>query len=48
MSEKTHDEDCDCDKPEIRDSFKGNCSEKQILECHGAGMVDKLKKEGKL
>ncbi|MFX0103612.1 MAG: hypothetical protein ACFFCS_28880 [Candidatus Hodarchaeota archaeon] len=48
MCDKTHPEECDCDKPEIRDSSKGCCSEKQVLECHGSEMVEKLKKEGKL
>ena len=43
-----HAEECECDKPEIRDSFKENCSEEQIKECHGREMLDKLKKEGKI
>jgi len=48
MVEK-HAEECECDKPEIRDSFKkGNCSEEQIIKCHGREMLDKLKKEGKI
>ena len=25
----------DCDKPEIRDSFKDGCSEEQKRKCHG-------------
>jgi hypothetical protein len=38
---------CNCDHPEIRDSFMdGKCSEKQIIECHGHEILDKLKKEG--
>ncbi|MFX1519471.1 MAG: hypothetical protein ACFFCD_06080 [Promethearchaeota archaeon] len=43
-----HAEECECDKPEIRDSFKGDCSEKQIIECHGREMLEKLKEEGKI
>lgn len=39
--------DCNCDHPEIHDSFKdGKCSEKQIIECHGHEMLNKLKREG--
>lgn len=47
-SKKTHDKDCECDKPEIRDSFDSGCSEEQIRKCHGHEMVEKLKAEGKL
>lgn len=43
-----HVEECECDKPEIRDSFKGDCSEEQIVECHGREMLEKLKKEGEI
>ena len=43
-----HAEECECDKPEIRESFKGDCSEKQIVECHGREMLEKLKNEGKI
>ena len=45
---KNHKEECECDKPEIRDSFKsGNCSKEQIINCHGKDMLKKLEKEGK-
>ena len=43
-----HAEDCDCDKPEIKESFKGKCSEEQIIKCHGHQPLDKLKAEGKI
>jgi hypothetical protein len=50
MSEKTkHPEDCNCDKPEIRDSFKNkSCSKSQIVECHGIEMLKKMEAEGKI
>ena len=39
-----HDEKCECDKPEIRDSFKeGNCSDEQIVKCHGHEYLNRLK-----
>lgn len=38
-----HEEECECDKPEIRDSFKGGCSKAQIIKCHGKSYFDKLK-----
>ena len=45
---KNHKEECECDKPEIRDSFKSqNCSKEQIINCHGKDMLKKLEKEGK-
>ena len=43
-----HVDECECDKPEIRDSFKGDCSEEQIVECHGRAILEKLKKEEKI
>ena len=43
-----HAEECECDKPEIKDSFKEKCSEEQILKCHGREMLEQLKKEGKI
>lgn len=46
--EKSHAEVCECDKPEIRDSFKeGFCSQEQTIKCHGQEFLEKLKKEGK-
>lgn len=33
---ESHANKCNCDKPEIRESFKGNCSEEQIIKCHGS------------
>ncbi|UYP46896.1 hypothetical protein NEF87_003181 [Candidatus Lokiarchaeum ossiferum] len=46
---KDHKNDCECDLPEVRDSFKdGNCSKEQIIKCHGHEMVIKLEKEGKI
>ncbi len=47
-TKRTHTEDCECDKPEIRDSFKDKCSEKQIIDCHGQEFLEKLKEEGKI
>lgn len=45
---KNHKKDCECDLPDVRDSFKdSNCSKKQVLKCHGREMVIKLEKEGK-
>ena len=39
--------ECDCNHPEIHDSFKdGKCSDEQIIICHGHDLLDKLKKEG--
>ena len=47
VNNKDHDENCDCDQPDIRDSFKdGKCSEEQIIKCHGHEFMEKLKKEG--
>ncbi len=47
--EKLHAEDCECDKPEIRDGFEdGLCSKDQIIKCHGEEFFEKLKKEGKI
>ncbi len=41
--------DCECDKPEIRDSFEsGNCSEEQIRECHGQDFLKSLKENEKI
>jgi hypothetical protein len=46
--EKSHTTDCDCDKPEIHESFKGGiCSKEQILECHGNEYFEKLEKKEK-
>ncbi|MFX1253805.1 MAG: hypothetical protein ACFFCZ_19500 [Promethearchaeota archaeon] len=47
-TKSTHAEDCECDKPEIRDSHKGNCTKEQIIKCHGQEMLEKLKQEGKI
>ena len=42
-------DECECDKPEIRDSFKdGHCSREQVLKCHGAEMLKKWEQEGKI
>lgn len=39
-------EDCECDRPEIRDAFKtGKCSEAQILQCHGRSFLEKRQRE---
>lgn len=36
--------ECECDKPEIRTSFKnGECSEEQIQRCHGKEFLNKIK-----
>lgn len=44
-----HEKECNCDLPEIRDSFEnGHCSRDQILKCHGVKMIKKLEKEGKI
>ncbi|MFW9991736.1 MAG: hypothetical protein ACFFD4_06725 [Candidatus Odinarchaeota archaeon] len=51
MSSKTnlpHGDDCDCDKPEVKKSFKGKCSEEQIIKCHGKETLEQLKKEGRI
>lgn len=37
-----HLEECECDKPEIRDSFKEGCSREQIVKCHGKEYLEKL------
>jgi hypothetical protein len=34
--------ECDCDKPEIRDTFKEGCSKEQIIKCHGVKFYEKL------
>ena len=40
--EKGH--ECDCNKPEIRNSFmNGCCSDDQIIECHGKEYLHNLK-----
>jgi len=44
MSEKTtpnHLEECECDKPEIRATFKEGCSKEQIIKCHGKDYYEK-------
>jgi hypothetical protein len=47
MKSKDNVENRDCDRPDIRDSFKdGKCSEEQIIKCHGHEFLEKLKKEG--
>ena len=47
--EKSHTDDCECDKLEIRDGFEdGYCSENQIIKCHGQEFFEKLKKEGNI
>ena len=48
MSEKKtpkHVEECECDKPEIRESFKEGCSKEQIIKCHGAKFYENLEHE---
>jgi len=45
MNEKKtlkHSEECECDKPEIRATFKEGCSKEQIIKCHGAKFYEKL------
>lgn len=38
-------EECECDKPEIRDEFpNGCCSLNQIIKCHGDQPLDGLLK----
>jgi len=38
-------EDCECDKPEIRDKYpRGCCSLNQIIKCHGDQPLDELLK----
>jgi len=35
---------CECDKPEIRDSFENSkCSEEQTKKCHGPNFIESLK-----
>ncbi len=47
ISKKEYSHDCDCDYPNIRDSFKdGKCSKEQIIKCHGHDLLNKIKKEG--
>ena len=37
--------DCDCDKPNVRNSFIHSCcSDSQIIKCHGKKYLDHLKK----
>lgn len=52
MRDKTklnHEKECECDQPEIRDSFEGgHCSRDQIVKCHGVKTLKKLEKEGKI
>ncbi|MCP4762227.1 MAG: hypothetical protein GY870_10625 [archaeon] len=46
MSKNKHAEDCDCDLPKIRDSFKPNrCSNEQICKCHGQEKLDEIKSQ---
>ena len=36
---------CECDKPEIKDSFpRGCCSLNQIIKCHGDQPFDEILK----
>lgn len=37
-----HLEECECDKPEIRATFKEGCSKEQIIKCHGTEFYEKL------
>ena len=38
-------EDCDCDKPDVKDGFpQGCCSLNQIIKCHGDQPIDELLK----
>ncbi len=41
---KTHGTDCECDKPDIQASYKGKCSEEQIVTCHGKKFLENMKK----
>ncbi|MHA2296192.1 MAG: hypothetical protein ACXAEU_15705 [Candidatus Hodarchaeales archaeon] len=42
-------ENKNCDKLEVRDSFKGKkCSEEQILNCHGRKKLEQMKKTGEI
>jgi hypothetical protein len=44
-----HAEECECDQPEVRASFQdGDCSEEQILKCHGKKFLDRMKAGDKL
>ncbi|MFO7795416.1 MAG: hypothetical protein ACQERB_14370 [Promethearchaeati archaeon] len=36
-----HWEECECDKPEIRETFKEGCSREQIIKCHGKDYYEK-------
>ncbi|MFX1512178.1 MAG: hypothetical protein ACFFCQ_06300 [Promethearchaeota archaeon] len=42
--EKAHDTDCECDKPDIRASYKGKCPKEQIVTCHGKEFSENMKK----
>ncbi|MHA1682626.1 MAG: hypothetical protein ACTSUE_16935 [Promethearchaeota archaeon] len=47
MSEESkHGDNCECDKPEILDHFKGRCSPEQIVKCHGHVALENHGKEG--
>ncbi|TXT63311.1 MAG: hypothetical protein BAJALOKI3v1_390004 [Promethearchaeota archaeon] len=37
-----HLEECECDKPEIRATFKQGCSKEQIIKCHGKKYLESL------
>jgi len=42
-------EEKNCDKPDIRDSFKGKkCSEEQVIKCHGQIKLDEMKQKGEI
>ena len=47
-TKKTHGDDCECDKPEILEKFKGKCSEEQTIKCHGHAALEKYKEDGKI
>ena len=39
--------ECDCFKPEVRNSFiDGCCSDDQIIKCHGSEYLNHLKRKG--
>jgi len=41
--------ECECDKPEIRDSFKnGSCSDEQIRQCHGRDFLKSIEQNEKI
>lgn len=48
-NQKPHRGDCECNLPNVRDSFQdGKCSKEQVCKCHGDVMYEKWKAEGKV